>query len=223
MGTSDGVQRLWLVRHGATQWNSEQRFCGHSDIPLSVRGRADARWLARRLRGRNISAIYSSDLARAGQTAEIIAQGRAPSIPIQLSSAWREISFGAWEGLTYSQIVREYPSSPSFFTDPLQHAPPGGESLGDLVRRVQEAYEQMVSVAPEGDIVLVSHGGPLRALLCYLLGIPLERQWQLRLEPGSLSAIDWVWGPDAPSMRVTLALFNEQSPRDVNNMARATY
>ena len=223
MDASDGVQRLWLVRHGATQWNSEQRFCGHSDIPLSAQGRADARWLARRLRRRNISAIYSSDLVRASQTAEIIAQGRAQSTTIQVSSAWREISFGAWEGLTYNQIAQEYPSSLGFFTDPLQHAPPGGESLGDLVRRVQGAYEQMACAAPEGDIVLVSHGGPLRALLCCLLGIPLERQWQLRLESGSLSAIDRIGGTDTPSATVTLALFNEQSPSRVNNMARSTY
>jgi alpha-ribazole phosphatase len=223
MNASDGIQRLWLVRHGATEWNSEQRFCGHSDIALSERGRAEARWLGRRLRRRTISAIYSSDLVRANQTAEIIAQQRTQSPSIRLSAAWREISFGEWEGLTYTQIAQEYPSSADFFSDPLRHAPPGGESLGDLVRRVQGAYEEITSTMLEGDIVLVSHGGPLRALLCCLLGIPLERQWQLRLEPGSLSAIDRILTTDVTSTMVTLALFNEQCPIDVNNTARATY
>jgi hypothetical protein len=73
------TQRLWLVRHGFTEWNAMQRFCGHSDIPLSTVGRAQARWLARRLQREKISCIYTSDLARAREMADIIANSRAVS------------------------------------------------------------------------------------------------------------------------------------------------
>lgn len=202
-------RRLWLVRHGITQWNSEQRFCGHSDIPLSPEGRRQAQWLGRRLRLERIAAVYSSDLLRARQTAEIIALPQR--VQVSVAAAWRELSFGTWEGLTYGQIVQRHGRQPDFFTDPVHAAPPGGESLTDLVLRVQLAFTELVW-EHEGAIVLVSHGGPLRVLLCVLLGMPLERQWQLRLAPGSLSALDILPPVEGAAPVATLALLNEQRP-----------
>lgn len=201
------MRRLWLVRHGATEWNSERRYCGHSDVPLAALGCEQASWLARRLRSEEISLIYSSDLARARQTAEILARGQ--QVRIEVSSAWREINFGAWEGLTYAQIVERFGPQQDFFTGSLNVSPPGGESLAELVQRVQTAYVEMTRNA-KGDIVLVSHGGPLRALLCCILSMPLERQWQLRLDPGSVSAIDFLSATDEAMPGATLALLNMQ-------------
>jgi broad specificity phosphatase PhoE len=208
-------RRLWLVRHGSTLWNSEQRFCGHSDIPLSSEGRAQARWLARRLRTQPITTLYRSDLLRSQQTAEIIAAQLPYLAQIEISSAWREIAFGVWEGLTYEQIVQKFPSNLNFFTDPVAASPPGGESLTTLAQRVQDAFIKLAhapsdSSARDGDIVLVSHGGPLRILLCMILSMPLEQQWRLRLAPGSLSAIDFLPVIDDTVPVATLALFNEQ-------------
>jgi alpha-ribazole phosphatase len=200
-------RRLWLVRHGATRWNSEQRFCGHSDIPLSAEGRRQAQWLARRLRAERITAIYSSDLLRARQTAELIAFPH--SMQINVSAAWRELSFGDWEGLTYGQIVQHHERQPDFFTDPVHAAPPGGEYLMDLVQRVQHAFTELIQ-KQKGAVVLVSHGGPLRALLCTLLAMPLERQWQLRLDHGSLSALDLLPAVDGAVPTATLTLLNAQ-------------
>jgi alpha-ribazole phosphatase len=207
-------QRLWLVRHGVTQWNVEQRFCGHSDIPLSAQGRAQARWLARRLQGEAITTIYTSDLLRARETAEIIAKQYEQPVQISVSPAWREIAFGVWEGLTYAQIVQEYGEQQGFFTDPLQCAPPGGEALTDLAQRVWTAFLAIAfpAVPARGDAVLVSHGGPLRVLLCRILGMPLERQWQLHIDPGSLSAIDLVPVRGEITPLATLALLNAQRP-----------
>jgi broad specificity phosphatase PhoE len=208
------LRRLWLVRHGVTLWNSEQRFCGHSDIPLSSEGHAQASWLASRLQTQPIAKLYSSDLLRTYQTAEIIgAQSPAP-IQIAKSSSWREIAFGAWEGLTYAQIAAQFPSNLDFFTDPNAAAPPGGESLTALAQRVQNAFIELarVSADSEGDLVLVSHGGPLRILLCIILGMPLELQWRLHLAPGSLSAIDFLPVIDDTVPVATLALFNMQRP-----------
>jgi broad specificity phosphatase PhoE len=209
---SQGVQRCWLVRHGLTPWNEQHRYCGHSDVPLSVAGRAQARWLAAQLRPRPLQAIYSSDLARAHETAEIIASKHVPPVVVTVSTAWREIAFGAWEGLTYSEIASAFADQLDFFTDPEHYAPPGGEALADVLRRVQPALTELMMQRTsyhEGDIVIVSHGGTMRGLLCALLGISLSYQWQLRMDPGSLSAVDLsLDGCGSPV--ATLALLNWQ-------------
>lgn len=208
-------RRLWLVRHGSTLWNSEQRFCGHSDIPLSSEGQVQARWLARHLQTQHLTLIYSSDLLRAQQTAEVIAARSSQPVQITTSSSWREIAFGAWEGLTYNQITQQFPANLDFFTHPLSASPPDGETLQALAQRVQHAFVElahMASLLDDGDIVLVSHGGPLRVLLSIILAMPLEQQWRLHLAPGSLSAIDFLPLIDETMPVATLALFNMQRP-----------
>ena len=184
-----GVQRIWLVRHGQTTWNEQGRFCGHTDIPLSTTGRKQARKLASFLQHRPIAAIYSSDLSRARETAEIIARKRP--IDSIVSPAWREINFGAWEGLTYEEIAASSGEQQGFFTQPEHVAPPQGETLEEVMQRAIPALREIVHYdEQQGEIVLVSHGGLLRGLLCSLLGMPLSNQWQLRIDTGSLSAID---------------------------------
>jgi broad specificity phosphatase PhoE len=207
------------VRHGATAWNLEQRFIGHSDIPLAPIGRTQAHKIGRRLRLEHIHAIYSSDLQRTQETATIIAQQCSLQQPVILSSAWREMSFGDWEGLTYTQIADQYQDHLAFFNDPVNHAPPGGEPFSLLLQRILTAFAQLVQdvikvethPSNRGDIVLVSHAGPLRALLCSLLGIPLEHQRRLRIDHGSLSAIDFLPTAENVPATVSLALFNQQS------------
>jgi broad specificity phosphatase PhoE len=210
------LQRLWLVRHGATAWNLERRFIGHEDIPLAPLGRTQARWVGRRLRLEHIAAIYSSDLQRAHETATIIAQQCSLQRPVLVSSAWREMFFGDWEGLTYAQIADQYKHPLDFFSDPINHPSPGGETFSHLLERVQIAFAQLAQDAAnggidptnQGDIVLVSHAGPLRVLLCLLLGIPLEHLRQLRLDHGSLSAIDFLPAAEDVAATVSLALLN---------------
>lgn len=210
-GEGENTRRLWLVRHGATAWHTQQRFCGHSDIPLSVQGQVQARWLARQLQHEAIAIIYTSDLARARQTAEVIAGHRTQAVPLKVSAAWREIDFGAWEGLTYAEVAEQYKGQLGFFTDPVQYSPPGGESVAQLLQRIQAELAALTyrSGSPgAGDVVIVSHGGPLRLLLCSVLGMPLARQWQLRLDPGSLSAIDLLPAGDPQAPQAILALLN---------------
>lgn len=208
------MQRTWLVRHGLTEWNIQQRYCGHRNIPLSATGRAQARWLATQLRSIPVTAIYTSDLTRAQETAQIIATKRLSPVEVTVSPAWREIDFGAWEGLTYAEIATAFKDQPGFFTDPEHYSPPGGESLLNVLRRVQPALAEIIhnqSPTGGGDIVIVSHGGTLRALLCTLLGMPLSHQWRLRLDPGSLSAIDLSLGENG-SLLGALTLLNFQRP-----------
>ncbi len=210
-GEEQNTRRIWLVRHGLTEWNMRQRFCGHSDIPLSTQGRVQARWLARRLQEEKISTIYTSDLSRARETAEIIASQRTQAVPVKVSPAWREIDFGAWEGLTYEEIVERFKDQLGFFNDPEHSSPPNGESLAHLLQRVRAELAVIAcsdNLPMEGDAVIVSHGGPLRVLLCSLLGIPLERQLQLRLNHGSLSAIDLLPVQEPLASQAILILLN---------------
>lgn len=206
------IRRIWLVRHGLTAWNTAQRFCGQSNVPLLSSGRVQARWLARRLHTTTLVACYSSDLSRAYETAEIIAGSGTPPLPIQALAAWREIHFGAWEGLTYAEIVARFPAALDFFRGSLEAAPPAGESLLQLRQRVLEGLRLLTEACrtlPAGDILLVSHGGPLRVLLSCVLELPLERQWQFALDPGSLSALDLLLAQDqGPLPSGVLSLLN---------------
>ena len=218
-------RRLWLVRHGLTEWNMQERFCGHSDVPLSARGRVQARWLARRLEKEAISTIYTSDLARARETATIIASQRTPVLQVKVSAAWREMDFGAWEGLTYSEIAEQFKDQLGFFSDPEHFSPPNGESLAHILQRVQAelaAIAYSKDMPMEGDAVIVSHGGPLRILLCSILGMPLARQLQLRIDHGSLSAIDLLPIHEPPAPQAILALLNVQHPIRANHSAKSS-
>jgi phosphohistidine phosphatase SixA len=106
-GERQNTRRLWLVRHGLTEWNAQQRFCGHSDIPLSARGRVQAHWLVRQLQDEAIATVCTSDLVRVRETAEIIASQSTQVVQLRVSAGWREIDFGAWEGLTYAEIAEQ--------------------------------------------------------------------------------------------------------------------
>lgn len=218
------TRRLWLVRHGLTEWNAQQRFCGHRDIPLSEQGRGQAHWLAERLQEETISAIYTSDLVRARETAEIIAYQRTPAVQIRVSAAWREIDFGEWEGMTYAQVAEQFKGRLDFFTDPESYSPPNGESLAHMQQRVMNALAaiaQSDDLPVAGNVVIVSHGGPLRILLCNLLGMPIQRQWQLRLDHGSLSAVDLLPVHESSVPHAILALLNMQRPTYADHSAKS--
>ncbi|MBC7325685.1 MAG: histidine phosphatase family protein, partial [Moorella sp. (in: Bacteria)] len=99
--------RIYLVRHGETEWNNNGRYQGHTDVALSVSGRRQAELLRERFRSIPLDSVYSSDLSRARETAAVIA---APhGLTIKTEEAFREIDFGFWEGLTYQEITARYP------------------------------------------------------------------------------------------------------------------
>lgn len=213
--TPAGSRRLWLVRHGLTAWNASGRFCGHADPSLISAGRAQARWLGRVLRQQSIAAIYTSDLARAQETAALIAVAQPYTVPVLASAVWRELAFGMWEGLTYAQIASSYPDQLVFFSEPERQRPPEGETLDEVWSRVQTGLAEMrarCAGQAGGDIVLVSHGGTLRLLLCHLLALPVTEQWQLHMEPGSLSAIDLPLDEASVPTQGVLTLFNMSRP-----------
>lgn len=179
------MTHLVLVRHGTTDWNDQGRFQGHSDPPLNAVGRALAERLAQRLAEQSFDAVYSSDLARAYQTAQII----APQMRIYTDPNLREINFGVFEGLTYDQIASRYPAELAAWEADRDHAPPDGETLSVFAVRINRFIEHVCAVHPKGSLLVVAHGGTLRVLLCLALGLSPSAQWRLRVDTLSVSEI----------------------------------
>ena len=203
--------RVIVARHGVTAWNQGGRYQGHQDVPLGDDGRRQAENLGHRLAAERISAAYSSDLARARDTAEIALAGR--SVCLTPTPTLRETCFGAWEGLQAREIAARYPSEwESWLRDPLEARPPGGETVNELQQRVVAFYRSIVDLddgqhAPRdwfsyraagplsangGDqtILIVTHGGPVRALLTYVLDVRLDLYWRFGIRPASVSILD---------------------------------
>src|ERR1700753_765609 len=198
--------RLFLVRHGEAHSNREMRYLGSSDEALTEVGERQAERLTTALTGLPIAAIYASPLRRAAQTGERIAAGLGVSL--QLDDRLREQGFGEWEGLTRAEVLARSPHDRtrllSWETDPTI-APPGGESMELLATRIAALLRDLAAAHPRGWIVLVSHVGPIKALLCAALGAPLTSSRRLFLDPGSLSVVDW---GESPVVR----LFNAHDP-----------
>jgi probable phosphoglycerate mutase len=161
--------RLLIARHGQTDWNLARRYQGQSDSHLTALGEAQARLLGERLAREPIDAAYASDLERAWRTAEIALAGRA--IPIRRDPAWRELCYGAWEGLTRAEIAARDPERYRRRTeDRLNVAPPGGETMRELSARVRAAVERLRARHAGERVLVITHSGPLHALICALEG-----------------------------------------------------
>lgn len=170
-----GIRRLYLVRHGRTIWNEEGRFQGQTDIPLSPEGREQARLLARRLQRLPFREVFASDLSRARETGEIIAS--TLGIPLHLRREWREMDYGLWAGLSFEEIQEKFPRETEAYLEDWVHvAPPGGESFRQLTERVRGALQEVLG-RPAEHLLVVAHGGTIRAAVCLLLGLdPLFRR-----------------------------------------------
>ena len=183
------MSKLILVRHGDTELNSAERYWGHSDVELSPSGFRQAERLRDRLAAQKIDAIYSSDLQRASVTAEIIASRH--QLAVTTFAELREINFGKLEGLTFDKINRLYPEVARLW---VERSPklkyPGGESFDEFNNRVSRFAGRLRKHVPEETILIVAHSGPLRLLVCQLLGIELWHWCQIRLDFASLSVLD---------------------------------
>lgn len=161
------MKRILLIRHGQTDWNREGRWQGHLDVPLNQDGLEQARRVAEHLRGRPITAIYSSDLVRARTTAEQIAAEYG--LTVTTDPRWRELNLGAFQGLTTSEITGKYPDAlRQMREDYLDYIIPGGEARRAMQERAYTAYRDIVAREPGPEIVVVSHGGTIRILLMRL-------------------------------------------------------
>jgi broad specificity phosphatase PhoE len=155
----NGVTTLILVRHGETDWNRDGRFQGHADPPLNDRGREQARALAELLDPEPLEAIYSSDLRRAHETAQIVAERRGLSVIVD--PQLRERDVGPWAGLTLSEIEARFPEQIRLWREGTISA---GESRESLGKRVADAARRIAVAHPNGHVLVVTHGGAARML-----------------------------------------------------------
>lgn len=181
--------RLILVRHGETPWNVTLQYQGHANIPLNERGREQGRRAAERVVAYQPIALYSSDLARAWQTAEVIA-ARTGVNPIAMPEL-REIDVGQWEGHTPEELYRRFPEHMAEYRrDPARTVRLGGESYAQLQERALIALRQIEQRHAYGDVIVaVSHGGTIRALLCHVIGLDLGNFGRMWLDNGSLTEL----------------------------------
>lgn len=159
--------RLYLVRHGMTEWNDGGKMQGKTDVPLNEKGVKQAELLARRLARKDIKAIYTSPLIRAKRTAEIISQ--ILKLEVIEAPALQEADFGEWEGLTLEEIRTGWKDALELWYEGRLSAP-GGEGLLDMQKRVVECVEGIANKHKGQEILLVAHGGPIRAFICHILG-----------------------------------------------------
>ncbi len=181
--------RLLLVRHGDTEFNSSHRFMGHSDIELSPAGRQQIERLRDYLVDDKIEAVYASDLLRTITTARILTDGRG--LVVTPCPELREMNYGLCEGLTFGEINQSYPAVAEQcvnFSPSLEF--PEGETFQDFSKRTISFLDRLKAHKPSDTVLIVSHNGPLKTLVCHFLGIEMEHWWQIRIDTASLSIID---------------------------------
>jgi broad specificity phosphatase PhoE len=186
------MARWYLVRHGETHWNAEERIQGQSDIPLHETGRREAALTGRRLADVRFAAVYASDLARTQETARIILGAQSVQPPeVETHADLREVEYGLFEGMTWSEIrdMDGRMGNRQFVRD-LDFAPPKGESFRQVLARTGTFASMLRERHTNDDVLIVAHGGSLRALAVNILGLPEDTFWQLRgLRPASISIV----------------------------------
>jgi broad specificity phosphatase PhoE len=169
---------LYLVRHGQTDWNVAGRYQGQLDPPLNHQGRQQAREMAVALADVGFDAIYSSDLARARQTAAALAA--LIGCPVQLDARLREIHQGQWQGRLIADIRQEWPDVLTRWERaPWQNSPPAGERLEQVQARLFAAIDEIVAHHPDETVAVFTHKLPIALLRIRHQGQPPERLWSL--------------------------------------------
>jgi broad specificity phosphatase PhoE len=182
------VTTVYLARHGESDWNAANRFQGHSDRPLTEEGRRQAEALAELVAAENVDAIYSSPLIRALETARIVAARTGLEV-IELDGL-REVNTGSWSGLSREEVRERFPegferwiAGGSGWED--------GETYEEMAERTLEAVSRIAEAHPGGRVLVVSHGGPIRAIQAAANGMDIHEYRRLKpVEPNArLSAV----------------------------------
>ena len=172
------MTEIIIIRHGETEWNKTGRFQGHSDVPLSAEGRAQAAALGQNLALDHVDAIYASDLTRAMETAAPLA--KRFGFEVISDPLLRELNFGAWEGRSFSDVNAENPNAmKQFYNDPEYADIPDSEPFPDFQKRVAGRVREIAELHRGKRIVIVSHGASIRILLADILAMPIRSIWHI--------------------------------------------
>jgi len=182
--------KVYLMRHGEVANDGEKRYNGHIDVDITENGVQQMHRLAGLLEGKNISAVYSSDLIRSIKGAAIISQriGK-PYTPLR---GLRERSVGAWEGLTAEEIKVRFPGEYLLWrADLLNYRPPGGECLLDVKDRILPIVKNLVESHRGQEIAMLLHGGVNRVILADALGLDMRNLFRVDQAYGAMNVIDY--------------------------------
>jgi len=184
------MARLFIARHGQTEWNREGRLQGWEDAPLTDKGIEQAEALRERLTEEDIDEVYCSPLGRTKKTAEIILEGN--DLSIKEDERIKEINMGEWEGTKGEEIKKRFPKLYSdFWERPHLYIPISGESFHDLKERVIPFIEEVLEKHDDENILIVSHGCASKLMMSYFEGRSLSDIWeQPKLEEGCLNLVE---------------------------------
>jgi len=186
---------LHVLRHGETASTRERRFTGWRDVPLTDGGRHQCEAAARALEGTIVGAVYASPLERTRASAEIVAKPHR--LEVRIEPAFREIGFGAWEGLTRDEAAARDPEGWRLWrTAPDRFTAPGGEPLAAVAARVAAGIAALRAGHDGQAVVLVTHAVVIRLIVLAALGLGPDRLWSVDASPAGLSELeyrgDWV-------------------------------
>jgi len=182
--------RIYLVRHGETEWNRVRRFQGRSDLPLNQEGRKQVRALALALKNKPLMTIYTSPLIRALETACLI-KTYHPSVPIFEEKGLIEMHLGEFDGMKVQDWAEQYPDIRKVWNEnPASVKMPGGESLKEVQDRAKITLERITRIhSPDDTILISSHNFVNLTILCDLLKIPLNRFRELHQKNAAFNVI----------------------------------
>jgi broad specificity phosphatase PhoE len=188
--------QIFLVRHGATDWNLQGRCQGATDLALNETGIRQAEEIASVLTDEPIHGIYSSDLKRARQTAHVI--GLKHRVPVQIEHDVRELDHGELEGLTFAEIKANYSDFiHKWRTEPADVQVPGGERLADVAQRAWNGLNRIIQGhTADETIAVVSHNFPILSIICRLTGTPLNRYRTFHVDPCGVTRLNYRGGDD---------------------------
>ncbi len=186
-----GDSRIFLVRHGETNWNKEGRFQGQINIPLNINGKDQAKKASRYLKEVSFNKAFSSSMDRPYETAKIILQN-SPNLEITKIEKLVEISHGLWEGKLENEIKKQWPELLKIWHEkPEEVMMPEGESIKEVSERSVNAWEEICLSQKNKDLtLLVAHDAVNKTLICHILGIDFSNIWMIKQGNGGITIID---------------------------------
>lgn len=180
-----------IIRHCETSHSLENRYSGFSDPPLNDKGIWQAERLSFRMRDELVDIVYSSDLKRAHETAKIIFKNKI----VEKLADFREMNFGIFEGLTHGEIIKKYQKLyKSWIDNPMKVKIPCAEELKQFCLRVRESFSAILSRYQNKSVAIITHGGPIRVILCDALKYNMGMFWKIEQSTGALNILDYSEG-----------------------------
>jgi len=190
-GKGDMVSKIILARHGRTAWHAEGRYAGTTDVPPDEVGIQQARRIADRLEGAKIDVVFSSPLSRCLEVAQKVADSHG--LEVIVDDRLRELDLGRWDGEMVEDIVKRDGEILKRWTkDPTSVTIPGGESLMAVQERSMDWLNDASARYADGHVFASSHGGPIRAILAAVVGLPLSNIFRLTVDLASISILNYM-------------------------------